>query len=460
MRKSTATKNLGVRMNRLTSLVDPSKEEIATHEIPSSWSVCKLEEVLRPEKGSIKIGPFGSQLKKTELAKEGYKVYGQENVIYNDYKAGDRFVSTAKFATLKGFELLPGDFLITMMGTIGRTGIFPKDALKGIMDSHLIRLRLNEDLINPHFLEHLLSSPLIKRQIAGVRRGVVMDGLNTGIVKTLEIPLPPLAEQRRIAARIEGIERSIDGIKSDLFEVRNALCKYRTSMLLNVFKNQLTVRRTLGELIVPSNNKYEPSKRECLAYIGLEHIEKGTGRLLGYGNSSNVTSTKTKFKRGDVLYGKLRPYLNKVAIPDRDGVCSTDILVFPQNSNILAKFLYYRLQSVDFVQFACDHVSGVQHPRTNFKMISKFEMCQPTIAEQEKAINIFENGFNFVKQLETEICNSIEKLDCLKASITDLAFKGRLVPQDPNDESVKNLLERLSLNKKGSAQSKREQSNR
>ena len=92
----------------------------------------------------------------------------------------------------------------------------------------------------------------------------------------------------------------------------------------------------LGEITEPSKEKVNPQEIERMPYVGLAHIEKDTGKLLGFGYSEEVRSTKAVFHRGDLLYGKLRPYLNKVHVADFDGVCSTDILVFPKSTGDLS----------------------------------------------------------------------------------------------------------------------------
>ncbi|HKI33401.1 MAG TPA: hypothetical protein VKA46_16220 [Gemmataceae bacterium] len=84
----------------------------------------------------------------------------------------------------------------------------------------------------------------------------------------------------------------------------------------------------LGELVSPSSEKVEPGESPNARYLSLEHIEPHTGRIIDHGHGSDVKSTKTVFRTGDVLYGKLRPYLNKVTVAEFDGICSTDILVF------------------------------------------------------------------------------------------------------------------------------------
>lgn len=104
-------------------------------EIPSHWSLKKLKFLLADTTDSIKIGPFGSQLTSDMLTDDGFKVYGQENVIAQDFSRGTRFISPAKYAELSVYTVKPRDVLITMMGTSGRCAIVPDDAVAGVMDS-------------------------------------------------------------------------------------------------------------------------------------------------------------------------------------------------------------------------------------------------------------------------------------------------------------------------------------
>jgi type I restriction enzyme S subunit len=122
-------------------------------------------------------------------------------------------------------------------------------------------------------------------------------------------------------------------------------------------------RAKLGELASPSSEKVEPKEKPDARYLSLEHIEPHTGRILGFGYGTDVNSTKAVFRAGDVLYGKLRPYLNKVSVPDFGGICSTDILVFPRKPWIDSDFLRRFLSTSPVVEFANHNSSGVQLPR-------------------------------------------------------------------------------------------------
>ena len=178
--------------------------------IPEMWDVYQVEELAKPVKGSIKIGPFGSQLKKTELANSGIKVYGQENVISNDFDIGDRYISLEKYNKLQSVEVFPKDILVTMMGTLGFAATLPNDSRKGIMDSHLLRIQVNEALVMPEFVAMLLrDSTAVKHQITGLMQGSIMGGLNSKIVKALLLPIPPLDEQRKIISILTVLNQTI-----------------------------------------------------------------------------------------------------------------------------------------------------------------------------------------------------------------------------------------------------------
>jgi type I restriction enzyme S subunit len=149
----------------------------------------------------------------------------------------------------------------------------------------------------------------------------------------------------------------------------------------------------LGDLIEPSKEKINPIATDSSHYIGLEHIEKDTGKILSYGRSEEVTSTKSIFHEGDLLYGKLRPYLNKVCISDFNGVCSTDILVFKKQTYLSNKYLKYRMLCPDFVRFANQNATGVNHPRVDFKKISTFVLALLPLAEQRRIVAKIEELF-------------------------------------------------------------------
>ena len=183
---------------------------------------------------------------------------------------------------------------------------------------------------------------------------------------------------------------------------------------------------TLGEIIEPSKERANPQGIEEIPYISLEHIEKDTGKLLGCGCSSEVKSTKTKFKRGDLLYGKLRPYLNKVYLSDFEGICSTDILVFPKNDLHSNAFLFYRLLCPDFVNYASHNVSGVNLPRVNFQTLAQFKIPFPPLPEQQRIVAKIEELFTKLDAGIDALHKVQAQLKRYRQSVLKAAFDGKL----------------------------------
>jgi len=168
------------------------------------WVYSGLPAVLVKGDG-IKIGPFGSQLKKEYLVQDGlYRVYGQENVYKRSFSFGSRYLSRDRFDKLKSCEIKPGDFVISTMGTIGKCAIVPPDICPGIMDSHLIRLRIDQSKLLPKYLLHLFSSDFhyLENQTSKLSVGGIMDGLSTKIVRALEIEYPESSEEQAAIANV------------------------------------------------------------------------------------------------------------------------------------------------------------------------------------------------------------------------------------------------------------------
>jgi type I restriction enzyme, S subunit len=119
-------------------------------------------------------------------------------------------------------------------------------------------------------------------------------------------------------------------------------------------------------------------------YVGLEHIESGKFFLKRHGLPKEVKSTKNRFYAGDVIYGKLRPYLDKAVVSESEGICSTDILVFKPKANVSPSFLAGILHCDKFIQHAVNTTHGVNHPRTSWKSLKDYETKIPPLKEREK----------------------------------------------------------------------------
>ena len=186
----------------LKILIPTIKNEEIPFEIPKNWVWCTVPEMAANDKNALKAGPFGSSLKKIFYVKNGYKIYGQEQVIKQDPHYGDYFINEERFQTLKSCEVKPGDILISLVGTMGKVLILPDDIEPGIINPRLVKISLYKTIDRDYF-RWFFYSPVALKQIKHHSHGSTMDIINLGIISKLLIPLPPLSEQTRIVAEIE-----------------------------------------------------------------------------------------------------------------------------------------------------------------------------------------------------------------------------------------------------------------
>jgi type I restriction enzyme S subunit len=181
--------------------------------VPDGWEVIQLRYRLQDGSEGIKIGPFGSSLRAEFICENGYKVYGQENVIANDFVIGNRYIDEEKYAELFVYRLQPGDIVVTMMGTSGRCQVVPDGIDEGIMDSHLLRMRVRQEILDPKFIAIAIDkSNYIYDQLRTSGKGAIMHGLNSTLIKKLLIVLPSLCEQKNIIAFLDRETARIDAL--------------------------------------------------------------------------------------------------------------------------------------------------------------------------------------------------------------------------------------------------------
>ena len=138
----------------------------------------------------------------------------------------------------------------------------------------------------------------------------------------------------------------------------------------------------LGDVCSLRSEAVHPSSCPDARYVGLEHLDSGNPQLRRWGEPSEVSSAKNRFHPGDVLYGKLRPYLDKAALPACPGICSTDILVLAPSDRLDAAFLAALVHSHAFLDRAIRTTKGVNHPRTSWASLASFEFRLPPLPEQ------------------------------------------------------------------------------
>lgn len=181
----------------------------------------------------------------------------------------------------------------------------------------------------------------------------------------------------------------------------------------------------LGALLTPRKEKVKPRHFPTLPYVGLEHVEAHSTRLLGTGDASEMRSSANRFYAGDVLYSRLRPYLNKVWRADRDGLCSSEFIVLPGNDAVDSDFLCYRLNALDFVVFANGLDAG-DRPRVKFDQISSFIFPPFSLAAQRRIVSKLDELFSRIADGEQALARVQKLVERYRQSMLKAAVTGEL----------------------------------
>lgn len=259
-----------------------------------------------------------------------------------------------------------------------------------------------------------------KNEISNKGTGSTFKAINKGIIENIEIPLPDLQIQHKIADVLDKAQFLIDKRKEQIKEC-DILIK---SLFYDMFGDPATNPKgwscrsfkSVARIATISADMDEIGEDDL--YVGLEHIEKDTGKILEYVRAKDVDlkSDKFKFNEGMILYGKLRPYLNKVALIKQSGVCSTDILpILPNNDFINIYYLLYYMRDRYFVNSMTQRAIGANLPRVNKRVINSFRIMLPPLELQnefarkvekiehqkqllEKSLSLMEDNFNSLMQ--------------------------------------------------------------
>lgn len=184
----------------------------------------------------------------------------------------------------------------------------------------------------------------------------------------------------------------------------------------------------LVNFITPRGEKVLPSAFPKLPFIGMDHVEAHTTRILGSIPAGKLKSSAVRFYTKDILYGRLRPYLNKVAQPNFDGLASAEFIIFSGNKLIDPAFLRYRLNARDFVSFAISLNAG-DRPRVNFDQISDFEILVPPLNEQRRIVAKIEAMFDQIDKGVESLKTARATLGLYRQSLLKAAFEGRLTAE-------------------------------
>ena len=378
----------------------------------------------------VKLGDVCTKIGSGATPRGGRDVYVEQGAyalirsqnVHNDgfHRDGLAFIGEHHAVELEGVEVFEGDVLLNITGdSVARVCQVSRDVLPARVNQHVAIIRPNSDSLYAGYLRYHLVSPETQALLLSwAGSGGTRNALTKGMLESLEVPLPPLSEQRTIAHVLGTLDDKIElnrRMNETLEAMARALFKswfvdfepvrakmegrWRRGESLpglpaehyDLFPDRLVNSelgeipegwgvKALGEVARQRRSGVRPDEIDAASpYIALEHMSKRCIALTLWSNADGLASGKFKFQQGDILFGKLRPYFHKVGIAPLDGVCSTDIVVVQPKSNLWFGFVLGHTSSAEFVDYTDATSTGTRMPRTNWLDMARYKVALPSI---------------------------------------------------------------------------------
>ncbi len=313
--------------------------------------------------------------------------------------------------------------LISCIGNIGKLSISKEEMATNQQINTFVP---NESIIDIEYVYYFLLGN--KHLLFAEASATTVPILNKSKLSRIKIRFPSLSEQKQIVSKIKECFNYLDKAEEKLKRAEDRLDKVLDSSLITIQKESGKVY-PLKEIVTVQKQTITLSAEQTSFYIALEDIEANTGKLLNkrYINGSQVKSTKLKFNTAHVLYSKLRPYLNKVIIPQEEGICVTDLLPLLPNEKVTQKYLYYYLRSPQIRDYINQKMAGIKMPRLRTEDLNNMPIFVPSIEDQNKIVSkielLTEESYTSKKILK----ELTEKQRLIRQSILKKAFEGKLI---------------------------------
>ena len=384
----------------------------------SEWRTAKIEDIAE----RVAMGPFGSSIKVETFVSSGVPVISGQHL--HGFKVDDRevynFITPEHAERLKNANVQRGDIVLTHRGNIGQVSLVPEDSKyeRYVVSQSQFFIRCDRAKAIPEYVVAYFKSHEGQHKLLANTSQVGVPSIAQPVtyLRTIEIPLPPLAEQRAIAHILGTVDDKIElnrRMSETLEAMARALFKswfvdfepVRAKMegrwrrgqslpglpahLYDLFPDRL-VDSELGEIPEgwevgclgdvaehPRRGVHPKEIKPEMPYIALEHMPRRSIALHEWGFADGLESNKFEFRKGEILFGKLRPYFHKVGVAPLDGVCSTDIVVVAPKSKRWFGLVLGHTSSVEFVEYTNAGSTGTKMPRTSWADMARYEVVLP-----------------------------------------------------------------------------------
>lgn len=437
------------------------KEEL----VPKSWLRCAFGDVAKIRNG---FAFKSSYFKKVKEEFDDVPLVRQSQLKRSKVDLSEAVYLSAHFLLeCPNYIVRRGDILIGMSGSIGKVCQYDEDTV-ALQNQRTGKIEvISGHVVDSKFLGLFLST--FERQLVEKAKGMGVQNISAKDIEQLPFPLPPLAEQKRIVAKIEELFSELDTGEESLRHARRQLSLYRQSLLKQAFEGKLTAAwRKEHEGLVekwsypkvtevtervskiqPANN---PQKEiRYLDISGIDNARQQVVHVKSYLGSSAPSRARQLVKHGDILFSTVRTYLKNIAIvpSEYDGqVASTGFSVLRPSNKVLSRYIFAYTLTPMFLDPLAALQRGSSYPAVRDKDVRSQKIPLPSLPEQHEIVRILDEQFAVIEENERELDAALARSAALRQSILRHAFTGKLVPQDPTDEPASELLARIREKRK------------
>ena len=335
-----------------------------------------------------------------------------------DVSPGEKYIiSTKEKIKKEGLKktraVYKGDFILSNSMSFGRPYILKID---GCIHDGWLAIKNVESHFIPDFLYYYLSSPSTYLLFVKLVRGGVVNNLNSDIVRGISVPVPPREVQEQIVAELDTINEGITELKEQIKDFDNL----GQTLFYETFGDPISNPKGWEVKKLLEVSPISPSIQTPLAVNGkfwllnLDQIESQTGKIIEkqYFKLSDIGNSTTMFDEDNVLYSKLRPYLNKVVVPDSTGYGSSELLPFRPKKEVLSReYLARALRSNEFVEHINEKTGGAKMPRVKMEYLRNFLLPVPPLPLQKQFAEQIEAIEKMKVELEAQIADAQTLLD-------------------------------------------------
>jgi type I restriction enzyme S subunit len=434
-------------------------------ELPKSWVVTRLGDFAYVKNG------FAFKSKHYVPTDTNTVPVIRISDIQNEKAVIDKASHVHKDNAQQDFLIVKDDLLIAMSGaTTGKTGVYKSDVV-AYQNQRVGNIKLHSKLLGSNTYKNYLIASL-SEEILKKAYGAAQPNISGKSIEDILVAIAPLNEQTRIADKLDSMLAKVDAAQARLDKIPNILKRFRQSVLaaatsgeltkewretkdVNIDKWEVLRLEDVCNSVTDGDHQAPPKAETGVPFLVISNVNKGAidlDKASRWVPQSYFDSLKDIRKplKGDILYTVTGSYGIPVEVHDDSEFCfQRHIAILKPNHSLVDKdYLFHFLSSSNAFEQATKHATGTAQKTLPLRGLRGFEVTIPSMGEQKEIVRRVGAVFNMADTVEKQYIDAKARTNRLTQSILAKAFRGKLVEQDPNDESADKLLARIKNDKK------------